>query len=67
MIREVRIDEVRSGMASSGFVEWLRSGRKCLYGSGCLSRTGARSGTSVLIISLFLGQVLTVASKTSYR
>jgi len=34
-IREVRTFEVSSGIGSSGLLEWVRSGRKGLKGSGC--------------------------------
>ena len=43
-------------MASSGFVEWLRSGRKGLYGLGCLRRVDASCGTSSYSWSAFLTQ-----------
>lgn len=46
-MRLARKDDVRRGIGSSGFVEWLRRGRKGLNGLECSNRAEAREGTSV--------------------
>lgn len=47
-IRLVRTEDVSRGIGSSRFVDWLRSGRNGLYGSGCSRRFGVREGTSMI-------------------
>lgn len=39
-------EEVRSGIGSSGFVDWLSNGRKGLYGSGDSRSAGGNDGIS---------------------
>lgn len=46
-MRLERTDDVKSGIASSGFDDCLSSGRKGLYGSGCLTRADVKDGMSV--------------------
>lgn len=53
-MRLARNEDVNRGMGSSGFVEWLRSGRKGLNGLGWSSKVGASEGTSMLWMSAYM-------------
>ena len=44
--RDVRTEDVSSGMGSSGLVLWVRRGRNGLKGSGCSRRAEVRIGAS---------------------